>query len=81
MTIWCQEAMHVRGELNAAKTECQAIQRHVRVARMFGLPEQLAITHAQQNYHQEFPRHPYHSANCHPRSKWDEQLNDAFWNA
>ena len=81
LVLLAHEAMHIRGELNEALTECQAIQRHVRVAKMFGLPEELAISHAQQYYYGDYLNHPYHSKRCHPGSKWDEELPDAFWSA
>ncbi len=73
------EAMHIRGELNESKTECQAIQRHVRAAKMLGVPEDVALEHANRYYSEEFSKHPYYSSKCVPGSEWDEKLPDSLW--
>lgn len=73
------EAMHIRGELDEQKTECQAIQRHVRTALMLGVPRDIAIKHARSYYKQEYSRHPYYSPKCRPGSVWDEKLPDSIW--
>ncbi len=73
------EAMHIRGELNESKTECQAIQRHVRAAKMLGVPHEIAVKHAKLYFLEEFRRHPYYSPECKPGSAWDEKLMDSVW--
>jgi len=73
------EAMHIRGELNESKTECQAIQRHIRAAIMLGVDREIAIAHAKRYYLEEFVRHPYYSKKCLPGSQWDEKLPDSVW--
>jgi len=81
IVLLAHEAMHIRGELHEPKTECQAIQRHVQVAMMFGVPQWLAVKHAKQYYSEGFLNHPYYSAKCHPGSPWDERLPDSVWEA
>jgi len=77
--LLAHEAMHIRGEYNEQKTECQAIQRHIRIAKKLGIPHDLAVEHAKTYYHDEYPNHPYYSPNCHPGSEWDERLPDSVW--
>jgi len=81
LVLLVHEAMHIRGEMNEQKTECQAIQRHVRVAKRLGVPENIAIKHAKAYYHGAYLRHPYYSKDCFPGSKWDEELSDSVWEA
>ena len=73
------EAMHIRGELNESKTECQAIQRHVRAAKMLGVSHEVAVKHSKAYFHEEFRNHPYYSPKCKPGSAWDEKLTDSVW--
>jgi len=80
LMLLVHEAMHVRGERNEQKTECQAIQRHYRTALLLGVPERLARLHSVKNYREQYPRHPYYSAACKPDSEWDEKLSDSTWN-
>jgi len=77
--LLAHEAMHIRGEYNEQKTECQAIQRHVRVAKKLGVPHEIAVKHAKAYYFEEYLRHPYYSRDCHPGSEWDEELPDSVW--
>ena len=74
------EAMHVRGERNEQLTECQAIQRNYRTARMMGVPEKYAIQHSVNYFLNEYPRHPYYDPKCKPGSEMDELLEDSTWN-
>jgi hypothetical protein len=39
LDIFTHESMHIRGEMNEARTECEAVQRNYRVAKL--LLEQL----------------------------------------
>ena len=80
LVLFAHEAMHIRGELNEELTDCQAIQRLIRTAKLFDVPEYLAIQHANHYYKKVYPRHPYFSANCVPGSEWDEKLVDSYFN-
>ncbi len=73
------EAMHVRGERDEQLTECQAIQRYYRTARMLGVPEDTAKKHGLLYYTTYFPQHPYYSPKCAPGTSMDEELPDSLW--
>lgn len=77
--LLAHEAMHVRGETNELYTECQAIQRNYRTARMMGVPEEYAVLHSVNYYLNEYPKHPYYDPNCKPGSELDEELTDSTW--
>jgi len=80
------ESMHVRGEHNEARTECQAVQRTYRTARMLGVPVETA-KHNAQDYYSYYMRRArtggdpdrYFSEQCAPGGDLDEHLNDASW--
>jgi hypothetical protein len=87
LNLFTHEAMHIRGELNEAVTECQAVQRNVRAARMLGVPDPIAKAHARRYYEELYAlraqgsdsgRH-YHSAECFPGGALDERLPDSTW--
>lgn len=40
--IFAHEAMHIRGEMDESKTECQAIHRYARAAILLGIPKNIA---------------------------------------
>jgi hypothetical protein len=48
--LFAHEAMHIRGEMNEAKTDCQAIQRYEHAAILLVVPERLAKTHGMANF-------------------------------
>ncbi len=85
--MFSHESMHVRGEYNEAKTECQAIQRDFRAAKMLGVPEALARQQAlafytnsyQQRQSQGWMSAQYFSDQCAPGKAMDEQLTDSTW--
>ena len=79
--LFAHEAMHARGELNEKKTDCQAIQRNYRTAKLLGVPADIAKENAMTFYQTTYRRHPYFSKNCVPGSEWDEGLHDSTWNA
>ena len=79
LMLLVHEAMHVRGERNEQKTECQAIQRHYRTALLLGIPEQFAREHSLKYFTEEFPKHPYYSPHCTPGGNLDEELRDSIW--
>jgi hypothetical protein len=77
MSLFVHEVMHIRGELNESKTECQAIQRRLRAEKLFGVPENIAkqnIAHYYQKLY--FGRHPYFNADCQLGGAMDERLED-----
>ncbi len=77
MSLFVHEVMHIRGEYNESKTECQAIQRRLRTEIMFGVSEAIArknIEHYYQNLY--FGRHPYFTPDCQRGGAMDERLED-----
>lgn len=87
LNLLTHEAMHVRGELNEAVTECQAVQRNYRTARLLGVPEPVARANARDIYTRIYPLRAvggglgqaYHSAECAPGRALDERLPDSSW--
>lgn len=87
LDIITHESMHVRGELNEARTECQAVQRNYRAAKLLGVPDAIAKQNAWDYYnflYQE--RHEiggltgsYWSDECAPGKALDEHLPDSTW--
>lgn len=84
--LFAHEAMHIRGERNEAKTECQAIQRYYRTARMLGIPSQIAARNGMLYYTEWYPQRQgasfsdhYYSPLCAPGNEWDENLPDSTW--
>src|SRR5450755_2809219 len=50
LDLFTHESMHVRGELNEARTECQAVQRNYRTAKLLGVPDAIAKQNALDIY-------------------------------
>jgi hypothetical protein len=81
------ESMHVRGELNEARTECEAVQRNLRAARLLGVADRTARKNALDYYHSIYlPRavsggnpDKYFSDECAPGKLLDERLSDSTW--
>jgi len=81
------ESMHVRGEYNEARTECEAVQRNFRAAKLLGVPDRTAKSNALEYYYSIYmPRaHPtgepdrYFSEECAPGKELDERLSDSTW--
>lgn len=86
--MFAHEAMHVRGELNEAATECQAVQRHYRAALLLGIPDEIAKRNSTLFYETQYQARgtiggmqaAYYSAECAPGKKLDERLEDSTWN-
>jgi hypothetical protein len=87
--IFTHEAMHIRGERDEAKTECQAIQRFVRAAKLLGVKsEAIAQQSGRSYYENEYQQRAthgamsnhYYSKECAPGKALDEQLPDSTWN-
>jgi hypothetical protein len=82
LNILTHESMHARGEYDEGRTECQAVQRNYRAARLLGIPEGLAQKQA-MDYYQTFYLHrrhdSYFSDQCAPGKQLDEHLFDSTW--
>ncbi len=85
--MFAHEAMHVRGERDEAVTECQAIQRYVRAARLLGVSEAAAHEGGLRYYRELYQQRKqvggmqmaYYSEDCAPGKKLDEHLPDSTW--
>jgi hypothetical protein len=81
--------MHVRGERNEAVTECEAVQRNYRAARLLGVPDEIAKRNARQYFEVIYRERgeiggmqsAYYSTECAPGKALDEHLPDSSWNA
>ncbi|MCW8398035.1 hypothetical protein OQJ26_04415 [Legionella sp. PATHC038] len=81
LDILTHESMHARGEYNEAKTECEAVQRNYRTAKLLGVPDNIAKQNALDYYNGFYlKRHDgYFSKECAPGKTLDEHLNDSTW--
>jgi hypothetical protein len=83
--LFTHESMHVRGEHNENRTECQAVQRMARAGQLLGLPEATARQSARDYYRNFYLRRAeamstaYFTAECAPGKSMDEHLPDAAW--
>ena len=89
LDMFTHESMHVRGELNEARTECQAVQRNYRAARLLGVPDATAKRNALEYYRTAYQERgqigglqsAYYSDECAPGKALDEHLRDSTWAA
>jgi hypothetical protein len=87
LAIFTHESMHIRGELNEARTECQAVQRNYRSAKLLGVPDETAKKNALAYYNDIYKERgqmgvmqaAYYSAECAPGGAMDEHLPDSTW--
>jgi hypothetical protein len=87
LNLLTHESMHVRGEHNEARTECQAVQRNYRTARMLGVPDRIAKQNALDYYTGPYQQRgviggmqaEYYSVECAPGKSMDEHLSDSTW--
>jgi hypothetical protein len=85
--MFTHESMHVRGELNEAITECEAVQRNYRAAKLLGVPDEVARRNALDYYNILYQRRgtiggmqaAYYSDQCAPGKALDERLSDSTW--
>ncbi len=79
--VLTHEAMHMRGETDEATTECEAMQRNARTARMLGATERQAWGLARYYWQFVYPDMPddYRSSDCTPGGRLDEGLPAAPW--
>ncbi len=81
------ESMHVRGELGESRTECEAVQRNYRAAKLLGVPDRTAKRSALDYYYSIYSRRAYKegdpdryfSDECVPGGTLDERLSDSTW--
>ncbi len=86
--LFAHEAMHIRGERNEAKTECQALQRYAQAAILLGVPEHIAKKNGMAYYLGDYQGRAtqgtmssqYYSDQCAPGKALDEKLPDSTWN-
>jgi len=87
LDIFTHESMHVRGEMNEARTECEAVQRNYRAARLLGVPDEVARRNALDYYNITYQlrgkaggmQSAYYSDQCAPGKAMDEHLSDSTW--
>lgn len=87
LDMFTHESMHVRGEMNEARTECQAVQRNYRAAKLLGVPDEIARRNALDYYNILYKRRAvvgglageYYSSECAPGKAMDEHLEDSTW--
>lgn len=87
MAMFTHESMHVRGELNEARTECEAVQRNYRAAKLLGVADATARRNALDYYNNLYKARrdegimqaAYYSAECVPGGAMDEHLGDSTW--
>jgi hypothetical protein len=87
LDMFTHESMHIRGQMNETLTECEAVQRNYRAARLLGVPAETARRNAQDYYNGEYQRRgtiggmqsEYYSDQCRPGKAMDERLRDSTW--
>jgi hypothetical protein len=87
LNMLTHESMHVRGELNEAITECEAVQRDYRAAKLLGVADAVAKRNALDYYRLLYRRRgtmgimqaAYYSEQCAPGKALDEHLSDSTW--
>jgi hypothetical protein len=87
LDLFTHESMHVRGELNEARTECQAVQRNYKAAKLLGVPDAAAKQNALDIYNINYQQRgkiggmqsAYYSDQCAPGKAMDEHLVDSTW--
>lgn len=79
MHVFTHEVMHIRGERNEKKTDCQALQRNHYVGEQMGISRATARKNALRYYHSLYPQHAYFDKECRPNGKYDERLANSIW--
>jgi hypothetical protein len=87
LDIFTHESMHVRGEMNEARTECEAVQRNYRAAKLLGVPDGTAKRNALDYFNITYQLRGkiggmqglYYSDQCAPGKAMDEHLSDSTW--
>jgi hypothetical protein len=87
LDIFTHESMHVRGEMNEAITECEAVQRNYRAAKLLGVADEVAQKNAMDYFNNSYQlrgriggiQAAYYSKECAPGKAMDEHLSDSTW--
>lgn len=87
LAMFTHESMHVRGEHNEARTECEAVQRNYRAAKLLGVSDGTARKNALDYYNILYQERgaiggmqaAYYSLECAPGKALDEHLSDSTW--
>jgi hypothetical protein len=87
LDMFTHESMHVRGEMNEARTECEAVQRNYRSAKLLGVADETAKRNALDYFNNGYQlrgriggmQAAYYSAECAPGKSMDEHLSDSTW--
>lgn len=87
LNMFTHESMHVRGEYNEARTECEAVQRNYRAAKLIGVSDRTAKKNALDYYYGDYMLREkagpmaaaYFSYQCAPGKAMDEHLSDSTW--
>jgi hypothetical protein len=87
LDMFTHESMHVRGEMNEAITECEAVQRNYRAAKLLGVADETAKRNAWDYYNGGYQQRgkiggmqaAYYSEQCAPGKSMDEHLSDSTW--
>jgi hypothetical protein len=79
--VLSHEARHLAGQKVEAETECAAMQRDARTARLLGASPEEALALARTYWNEVYPEMPadYRSAACAPGGALDERLPDPPW--
>jgi hypothetical protein len=87
LAILVHESMHIRGERDEAITECQAVQRNYRAAKLLEVSEKAARKTALAYYYGGYLSRAtdgpmsaaYFSPECAQGKALDEHLSDSTW--
>lgn len=87
LAVFTHESMHIRGEHNEALTECEAVQRNYRAAKLLGVPDGTAKRNALDYFNILYQERgeiggmqsAYYSVECAPGKAMDEHLSDSTW--
>ena len=79
--VLTHESMHMRGEVDEAVTECEAVQRDAVTALVLGADHTEALALARAYWRDVYPRMPddYATTDCAPGRSLDEGLATAPW--
>lgn len=79
MHVFTHEVMHIKGEMNERKADCQAVQRNLQAGVLLGVEPSLARKNALSFYQNLYPKHPYFDKQCGPNKALDERLPNTIW--
>jgi len=79
--VLTHESMHMRGEMNEAVAECEAMQRDAETAQLLGATPQEGLALARAYWLQDYPNMPdnYRTSDCQLNGTLDERLPDPPW--